>query len=115
MRRVKCSVRRQINVKAESVFLIGSAHRDFSQRDAQTAMRAVVRRPEQPALGARHEQLDESALGVEIDTRRLSTDEVMTHLPVRRPAQLVTRLAEHEDDVAGRTRVTRYGALGPCQ
>src|ERR1043166_9927420 len=46
VRRASCVVRRQVNVESKSVFLVRAAHGDFRERDGQSPMRAVVRRPE---------------------------------------------------------------------
>src|SRR5882672_3527014 len=48
----RCAVRGQVNVQTKSVLLIRTTHRDLSECNAESALRAVMRRPEQPALGA---------------------------------------------------------------
>src|SRR5260370_7760156 len=63
-------------------------------------MGAVVRRPEQAALGTGDQQLDQTPFGLEIDARRLAAPKAQTRLPERRATQLSTRLTKHKDHVA---------------
>src|SRR5439155_12551973 len=87
--------------------------RTLGERHAEASMRAVMRGPEQAALGAGDEELDETLLDLEIHARRLPADELLTDLPVRRPPQLGACFAEDVDTVARCARVTRHGAVGP--
>src|SRR5882762_9740179 len=66
------AVRREIDVQTEARLVIRTSHRDLRQRNAQAAVRAIVRRPEQAALGRRDEVVHEPSLSRQIHPRRLS-------------------------------------------
>src|SRR5437870_12370435 len=86
-------VSREIEVETESGLLVRTAHGHFSQRDAEAALRAIVRGPEQAALRRGDEVIHQPPLGRQVHARRLSAHEAVQRLPELRRAQLGPRLA----------------------
>src|SRR5436190_1691825 len=102
----------EIDVEPKPGFLVRPSHRDLGERDAEPALRAIVRGAKQDALRAGDQEVDEPPLGAQVHAGRHAAYESVQRLPHHRAAELGPRFPQDEDDVAGRASLARYRAVG---
>ena len=92
-----------------------AVERRFGNGNGETAIRAVVRRPQQTLVCRSGEKGLKHLLGLEIDRRRPAANEIVRELQVLAPAQLAVILPKQQDDVTAVLKSPPHDAIGVLQ